>query len=95
MCVLLQAELRPIEATKGEDEDYTQLDEEDMGMSYAELGVYGYLRKVGPGLWSTSRSMLVNPLLISLSIPLVPLLCNLSSFFLIDYLMVNQVCVCV
>ncbi len=36
------AELRPIE----KETEYTQLDEEDMGMSYAELGRYGYLRKV-------------------------------------------------
>jgi NAD+ synthase (glutamine-hydrolysing) len=38
------AELRPI--ADGEVGDYTQVDEEDMGMSYAELGVFGTLRKV-------------------------------------------------
>jgi NAD+ synthase (glutamine-hydrolysing) len=36
--------LRPI--AEGETEDYTQTDEEDMGMSYKELGIFGYLRKV-------------------------------------------------
>ena len=39
------AELRPIENSQSEGE-YTQTDEEDMGMSYAELGRYGYFRKV-------------------------------------------------
>lgn len=39
-----KAELRPI--AEGETEDYTQTDEEDMGMSYKELGIFGYLRKV-------------------------------------------------
>ena len=34
------AELEPITAT------YTQNDEEDMGMTYAELGLYGRLRKI-------------------------------------------------
>jgi len=34
------AELEPIR------EDYVQTDEEDMGMSYDELGVYGRLRKI-------------------------------------------------
>jgi NH3-dependent NAD+ synthetase len=34
------AELRPITA------EYTQTDEEDMGMSYAELGDFGRLRKI-------------------------------------------------
>jgi NAD+ synthase (glutamine-hydrolysing) len=38
------AELRPIE--NDSKEDYTQTDEEDMGMSYAELGVFGKLRKI-------------------------------------------------
>lgn len=42
------AELRPIE--QGEDgntnQEHTQTDEEDMGMSYAELGLYGRLRKI-------------------------------------------------
>ena len=36
--------MRPI--AEGETEDYTQTDEEDMGMSYKELGIFGYLRKV-------------------------------------------------
>jgi len=44
------AELEPITA------DYTQSDEADMGMTYAELSVYGRLRKedkLGPyGAWS-------------------------------------------
>lgn len=38
------AELRPI--AEGETNDYTQTDEEDMGMSYADLGIYGRLRKI-------------------------------------------------
>ena len=38
------AELRPI--AEGEVKDYTQLDEDEMGMTYAELGVFGFLRKV-------------------------------------------------
>ncbi len=38
-----QAELRPSEAGSA---DSSQTDEEDMGMTYAELGVFGYLRKV-------------------------------------------------
>ena len=38
------AELRPI--AEGETKDYTQLDEDEMGMTYAELGVFGFLRKV-------------------------------------------------
>lgn len=38
------AELRPIE--EGEENDYTQTDEEDMGMTYEELGVFGVLRKI-------------------------------------------------
>ena len=45
------AELRPIEKNgnddeKGHREDYSQLDEEEMGMSYDELGIFGFLRKV-------------------------------------------------
>ena len=40
------AELRPIDDDKSNGEDYSQLDEEEMGMSYAELGVFGFLRKV-------------------------------------------------
>ena len=42
------AELRPIADTSTDSEDqqtYSQLDEDEMGMSYAELGVFGYLRK--------------------------------------------------
>ena len=27
-------------------EEHSQTDEEDMGMSYAELGIYGRLRKI-------------------------------------------------
>lgn len=38
------AELRPIE--EGAGDSYTQTDEEDMGMSYADLSLYGKLRKV-------------------------------------------------
>ena len=37
------AELRPL---GGITEGYSQLDEDEMGMSYAELGVFGTLRKV-------------------------------------------------
>lgn len=44
------AELEPI------TDDYTQSDEVDMGMSYAELSIYGTLRKnmkLGPwGMWT-------------------------------------------
>jgi NAD+ synthase (glutamine-hydrolysing) len=35
------AELEPI------TENYTQIDEVDMGMTYAELSIFGRLRKVG------------------------------------------------
>eukprot|EP00595_Chromulina_sp_UTEXLB2642_P001290 CAMPEP_0196768304 /NCGR_PEP_ID=MMETSP1095-20130614/42585_1 /TAXON_ID=96789 ORGANISM="Chromulina nebulosa, Strain UTEXLB2642" /NCGR_SAMPLE_ID=MMETSP1095 /ASSEMBLY_ACC=CAM_ASM_000446 /LENGTH=137 /DNA_ID=CAMNT_0042137691 /DNA_START=1400 /DNA_END=1810 /DNA_ORIENTATION=- len=38
------AELRPI--SEGETNDYTQTDEEDMGMTYDELGIFGLYRKV-------------------------------------------------
>jgi len=38
------AELQPI--AEGETNDYTQTDEQDMGMSYADLGIYGTLRKI-------------------------------------------------
>lgn len=38
------AELRPFEAK--ESEESTQTDEEDMGMTYKELGVFGHLRKI-------------------------------------------------
>ena len=41
----LQAELRPIDADSDRAEA-TQTDEDEMGMTYAELGVFGYLRKV-------------------------------------------------
>jgi len=42
------AELRPIEndGGGGGEAEHTQTDEEDMGMSYAELGYYGRLRKI-------------------------------------------------
>lgn len=49
------AELRPMEKTSegrrvgngsGGGEEHSQIDEEDMGMSYAELGLYGRLRKI-------------------------------------------------
>ena len=43
------AELRPMEGkSDGDDKggEHTQTDEEDMGMSYAELGLYGRLRKI-------------------------------------------------
>jgi NAD+ synthase (glutamine-hydrolysing) len=39
------AELRPIEAG-GNTQNYTQTDEEDMGMTYEELGIFGRLRKI-------------------------------------------------
>lgn len=39
------AELRPI-GDDANDQGYTQTDEEDMGMTYKELGVFGYLRKI-------------------------------------------------
>ena len=42
--IYTQAELRPI--ASDETNDYTQTDEEDMGMTYAELGIYGILRKM-------------------------------------------------
>ena len=38
------AELRPIE--NGGKQEHTQTDEEDMGMTYDELGAYGRLRKI-------------------------------------------------
>jgi len=38
------AELRPL--ADSESGDYSQTDEEDMGMSYAELGLFGSLRKI-------------------------------------------------
>ena len=38
------AELRPIE--EGAGDSYTQTDEEDMGMTYAELSLFGRLRKI-------------------------------------------------
>ncbi len=44
MIVYVKAELRPI--AEGETNDYSQTDEEDMGMSYTELGIFGVLRKI-------------------------------------------------
>jgi len=44
------AELRPIEVDDKDNEkqnDHSQSDEEDMGMTYAELGMFGRLRKIG------------------------------------------------
>jgi NAD+ synthase (glutamine-hydrolysing) len=38
------AELRPLES--GENEEHSQLDEEEMGMTYEELGWFGRLRKL-------------------------------------------------
>lgn len=38
------AELRPI--TSSQDEEHSQLDEDEMGMTYKELGFYGKLRKI-------------------------------------------------
>ena len=38
------AELRPI--AKGSKKEHTQTDEEDMGMTYDELGIFGRLRKI-------------------------------------------------
>ncbi|GAB9464655.1 Nad+ synthetase [Globisporangium polare] len=40
------AELRPTAENADEDADHSQLDEEDMGMSYEELGWFGRLRKI-------------------------------------------------
>jgi NAD+ synthase (glutamine-hydrolysing) len=40
------AELRPMAETCGTDTEHSQLDEEEMGMSYYELGVFGSLRKI-------------------------------------------------
>lgn len=37
--------MRPIEAG-GNTQNYTQTDEEDMGMTYEELGIFGRLRKI-------------------------------------------------
>ncbi len=46
-CACLQAELRPNAAgDQGGDSNHSQLDEEDMGMTYSELGTFGRLRKV-------------------------------------------------
>ncbi|KAG7355090.1 NAD+ synthetase [Nitzschia inconspicua] len=45
------AELRPNASTKGEggndDAEHSQLDEDEMGMTYEELGWFGRLRKIG------------------------------------------------
>jgi NAD+ synthase (glutamine-hydrolysing) len=47
------AELEPITAT------YVQSDEADMGVTYAELGTFGYLRKVSKlGPWSMYEKLL-------------------------------------
>jgi NAD+ synthase (glutamine-hydrolysing) len=40
------AELRPIAETNDADMEHSQLDEDEMGMSYAELGMFGTLRKL-------------------------------------------------
>ncbi|KAG6966608.1 hypothetical protein JG688_00006706 [Phytophthora aleatoria] len=40
------AELRPTDENAEEDADHSQLDEEDMGMTYDELGFFGRLRKI-------------------------------------------------
>ena len=40
------AELRPIEGDSDAGQDHSQLDEEEMGMSYYELGLFGSLRKL-------------------------------------------------
>lgn len=41
------AELRPMaDSNPGEDTEHSQLDEDEMGMSYYELGLFGSLRKV-------------------------------------------------
>jgi NAD+ synthase (glutamine-hydrolysing) len=42
----LQAELRPFADSTGSNDESSQVDEEEMGMTYAELGVFGYLRKM-------------------------------------------------
>ncbi|CAH0519171.1 unnamed protein product [Peronospora belbahrii] len=40
------AELRPTDDNADEDADHSQLDEDDMGMTYEELGFFGRLRKI-------------------------------------------------
>lgn len=40
------AELRPLPEGSSEEDEHPQVDEEDMGMTYAELSVFGRLRKV-------------------------------------------------
>lgn len=40
------AELRPIASDSGGSSEHSQLDEEEMGMSYYELGLFGTLRKI-------------------------------------------------
>lgn len=40
------AELRPLAEGAGEDDEHGQVDEDDMGMTYAELSQFGRLRKV-------------------------------------------------
>jgi NAD+ synthase (glutamine-hydrolysing) len=41
------AELRPKAESNDEEAEHSQLDEEEMGMSYEELGLFGTLRKLG------------------------------------------------
>ncbi len=41
------AELRPQSQLSNSDGEHTQLDEEEMGMTYEELSTFGRLRKVG------------------------------------------------
>ncbi len=41
------AELQPQSQLSNPDGEHTQLDEEDMGMTYEELSIFGRLRKVG------------------------------------------------
>lgn len=40
------AELRPLDEGAGEGDEHSQVDEEDMGMTYEELSYFGRLRKV-------------------------------------------------
>jgi len=40
------AELRPMAEGDGEGREHSQTDEEDMGMTYEELGMFGRLRKI-------------------------------------------------
>ena len=58
------AELRPIaESNAGEDHEHSQLDEEEMGMTYEELGLFGRLRKLsrcGPVSMYVPNSILLS-----------------------------------